>query len=187
MVEIIIAVGILALLMGLAWLPYANYRAHTAVNNSWELFQTMAQRAIETAKASGYPLPAQMKVDGLSDAALARPPGSQLWIRIRSRRQAGATPEIVANRRLTEHASLNLRLQGLGRVELENQTDLRGLFLEVVSRDSAGANLVLAVLPIDVNGEFVLLAGAGSARLDFAIEDYVKSWELSLTGVISSP
>lgn len=185
-IEILVAVGILGLLLALAWLPFSRYRARNAVHNAVDVLHAITDRAIETAKASGHPLPTALTRDGLASPANLGQPGQELWARIRQRHQVDAVPEVVAKRLLAHYSGVGFSSQGVGILDLDSDGSLRGVFLEILTRQ-AGSEVVLAVIPVDVNGEFALLGPAPVGALNFSTADYGQGLTLNRAGAVSSP
>ncbi len=181
--EVVVVVGILALLLGLGWLPFSRYRARNAVVNAVDVLHGVTDRAVETAKANGHPMPPSLKQAGLTDPALPSAPGADLWVRVRQRFQDNAAPQLVLERPLVRYGEVAFAGQGLGTLDLDADGSLRGVFLEVFSREASG-KVVLAVLPVDVNGEMILFETSANGEFRFGLPDFQKSLNVTSQGVV---
>lgn len=183
--EVAVVVGLLAVLMGLGASMLSRHRAHSAVNSAAELAEGMLVRAREEAKAFGVPLPSELRASGLiapSPAGGVRLGGP--WsLRLRKRSRAGQPAVVVSQRSIPQATPLQMEWQGTGVLDLDGETQWEGVFLEVVTGPSE-APVRLATIPVDVNGELVLLAGARQARWVISFHDYSRTLEITERGVV---
>lgn len=183
--EIVIALSILLLLMGLAVPFLLRYRGHTSVNRAVEISKAVLERATEEAKSSGYPLSTSLTEAGLTEAAQTEStPEAPLKVRIRKRTAPGREAAVVSEREFPRSTAIRLGLQNLGTLDLTSQTDQLGVFVEWVE-NQGGGEAILATVPIDINGQYVLQGNQANARVLFAFGDYQRSLELTRRGVVA--
>lgn len=186
--EVAVVVGILAVLMAVATPAYFSYRGKQAVNTAQEMVDAMLGRSREEAMTAGLPLPDDLVGAGITEAAPSGMFGqgaeAHLIARLRKRDRAGQTPKTLTSRDLSQTAAIGLQTAGFGLLDLDTRTDIEGLFFEIVSQ-SAGATTLLASLPVELNGEFVLHQGAGSAQITFSYNSHQQTVSVTRRGVIS--
>lgn len=182
--EIAVALGILLLLMGLVAPFFLNYRGKNRVNRAQELTRALVERAAEQAKTDGYPLPDELKSNGvIASAAAGSTPGSELRLRIKRRLSSDQPTELLSDRELST-GGVVVEFSNLGLIDLEGDATQVGYYLEFVEKTDS-ATTVLATLPIDVNGEFVLLGNAPEARLRYSFRDYGRELLFRTQGTVT--
>lgn len=181
------ALGIFLLLVA-TLLPMAlRYRGHSAVNRAIELAKIVTQRAGEEAKSAGYPLNDSLKQNGLAVACVAAStPGTEVSVRLRKRLRAGGPVQTITERKLSDSGRVTLQLSGLGLLDLEAETDINGVFVEFVQSGPDGAETILATIPADVNGEFVLRGASANGSIVFHNRDYSNTLNITHRGVVTT-
>lgn len=185
--EMAVVLGILAVLAGLAVPLLSRYRGHTSVNSAAEITEGLLVRAREEARASGYPLPETLRASGVSEPAPTELLGGDegdLVVRLRKRTVAGAPPAVLISRNLSASAPLQVQLSNLGRLDLDADISLQGVYLELLLETGGGARTLCAV-PVDVNGEMALLGNQTEAAIHFVHKSYVRSLKLTHRGVVT--
>jgi type II secretory pathway pseudopilin PulG len=183
--EVAIAMGILLILIA-ASIPFIlRYRGKTGVNRAAEITKAVIERAGEEAKTAGYPLPDSLKQAGLtSSSPLSSSTGTDILLRLRRKTAEGEPPQLVLERNLSSASSLTADFQGLGLLDIDVNNSPKGLFLEFVERSPGGAKTVLATIPIDLNGEFVLLGDQGEGSVTYRHDSYSRTVTLSHRGTV---
>lgn len=179
LIEIGVVLGILALLLAIAVPGYMRYRAHQTVNRALEIAEGLTSRAKEEARSSGFALTTSLRETGLTQAALSgrQSPQGPLALRIRKRFRASEVPKVVSLRELSGGVALDYELFQLGTLDLDAEANLEGVFLELLDNGAP-----IAVIPVDVNGEFYLLGEKNSGFLRFHYGDYNRTLELTRRG-----
>ena len=179
LIEIGVVLGILALLLAIAVPGYMRYRAHQSVNRALEIAEGLAVRAKEEARSSGFALTTSLRENGVTLAAVTgrQSPQGPLALRIRKRFRASQTPQVVSLRELSGGITLDYELSQLGTLDLDANANLEGVFLELLDNGTP-----IAVIPVDVNGEFYLLGHENNAFLRFCYGDYSRTLELTRRG-----
>jgi type II secretory pathway pseudopilin PulG len=181
--EICVALGILLVVLATSIPFILSYRGKNSVNRAAEVTKAVVERAAEQAKTVGYPLPDDLKLNGLATAAVAQStPGLEVYVRMRKRLTAGTAPSLVSKKELSSSSDMVIRFEHLGLVDLDTETSVNGVFVEFVERDASGIERVLACLPIDVNGEFVLHSTSANGTIRFAHGSYSRQLELTVRG-----
>lgn len=178
--EIGVVMGILAIILGLSIPAYVRYRSHQTVNRALEMTEGLAVRAKEEAKSSGFALSDKVRESGVPQAAISGRQQSQgaLALRLRKRFRSTEPAQVVTVRDLAPAGSLDYELTGVGLVDIDTDTTLEGVYLELLD----GGTLVAGV-PVDVNGEFYLQGTQNNATLSFYSGDYRRTIELTRRGV----
>lgn len=178
--EVVIAMGIVLLLIGFSAPFIITSRGKTGVNTAVEITKALLDRAGEEARTVGYPLADALKQDGLSDLAIDKPgSGGRVTIRLRKRLSSGTEPLLLTQKAL---AVEEVAFSSLGRLDLESESEINGLFVEFVVLEGGGSESLLATVPVDVNGEFVLAGNAGDGHITFSYGDYSRSINLTING-----
>jgi len=184
--ELSIALVIVLLLLG-ATAPFVvRYRGKSSVNTSIEVCKAVIERAGEIAKTAGYPIPKEIKQNGVSDqGATELAEGSDLSLRIRKRLGSGAPLTLVSQKLLSSSTTLSANFQQLGYLDLEADTDISGVFVEFVETSAGDPERVLCTLPIDVNGEFALYGNSSKATVTLGYGHYRRVLELTQRGTVT--
>ena len=180
LIEIAVVLGILAILAAIAIPKFLRYRGHQTVNSAVEITEGLLVRAKEEAKASGFALSESLRSKGPGAGLFERQEGKFL-LRLRKRYHAGEPIETVAIRELPSSAPLELELSGLGLVDLDAEMSHKGVYLEILKNGVSPE--LLAVIPIDANGEFCLPNSVSLANIQFQFADYQRSISLTRRGV----
>lgn len=184
-IEIAVALGIVALLFAIALPFFVRYRGQSSVNRAVEISKAVIERAVEEAKSSGHPLPDQVLQNGLETASSPEStPEKSIAVRIRKRTSPAGPAAIITQRELPRSNSFTAHFHQLGLIDLGSDPTLLGVYAEFVET-SGTTETVLATLPIDVNGEIVLLGKAGNAFVSFRFGSYARQIELTSRGVVT--
>ncbi len=185
--EVAVMLGVMAVLMAVAVPAYSRYRGHIAVNTAAEVTEGLLVRAREEARASGFPLPDSLRGNGVPEAAPSEPLGGNqggLVARLRKRTQAGAEPTTLLSRELSPSAPLELQAADLGRLDLDTDTSLQGVYFELLLQTAEGQQIV-ATIPVDVNGEMALHGAKSEAAIHFVHKSYARSLKVTRRGVVT--
>lgn len=180
LIEIAVVLGILAILAAVAVPAFLRYRGHQTVNSAAEITEGLIVRSKEEAKASGFALSENLRSKGPGESVLG-PQEGKFQLRLRKRYRAGEPVQTVVNRELPSSASLGVEFTGLGLVDLDAEPNLEGVYLEILK--TAPSPVLLAVIPIDANGEFCLTNSVNTASIVFTFADYSRSVSLTRRGV----
>ncbi len=187
--EVAVVIGIFAVLLAVATPAYFSYRGKQAVNTAQDMVEAMLARSREEAMTAGLPFPDDLSASGIVATAPSGMFGQnaeeRLIARLRKRDRAGQTPKTLTSRDLSQTASIGLQTEGFGLLDLDTQPDLEGVFFEIVS-ETGGAETLLASLPVEINGEFLLHQGSDSARLTFDYNGHRQTVGVTRRGVIST-
>lgn len=184
--------SLLAILIALGFGAYFRYRAHQVVNTSIELTEGLLIRGKDEARSQGLPLPpALVAPGGLTEASTPGPAGAQseIHLQIRKRVHAGDPPILLTSRAMPGGATLEIETSHLGKLDLDANADLEGVYFEVVLK-SPGAptatSETILTIPIDVNGDVVILPNDTITRgkISFVSNDYRRGLEISNRGAI---
>lgn len=185
LLEVMVAVGIALLLLAFSAPFIINYRGKNSVNRAVELVKAGLEKTAEVAKTSGVPLQRSLRLSGLvAPTSGQAPEGTTLWLRQRKRPRPGDPIELLTQIQLSNSDSIKLETTEIGYLDLDSQTEQEGLFVELVAR-SESATTVLVVIPVDVNGEFVLLGPAGKGSLALSYGDYRREVTLRVQGTVT--
>ncbi|MFA5508006.1 MAG: prepilin-type N-terminal cleavage/methylation domain-containing protein [Vulcanimicrobiota bacterium] len=182
LVEVLIAITVLFLLVAASTPFYLNYRGRTQVNRAAEVARALIERGGEEAKTSGYPLPEELTRDGLTAAPVAPTRGQTLVVRLR--KQVGEKSSLIAERPLPGSERFETNLSGLGLLESEG-SQVQGIFVEFLQVVN-GIEVVLATIPVDVNGEFVLASEQANGFVQFGYGGHTRTIEITARGVVRS-
>jgi type II secretory pathway pseudopilin PulG len=186
LVEVAIILTLTCLLLAIGATSYFRYRANTAVNTAAETVEALLMRAREEAKSSGFALDPSLRQEGVAAVAPAGRHGAEgaLAVRVRKRYRAGTPAQLVATKDLSLAAPVEIEVSGLGTVDLDTDTGLEGVFFEVLLKKE-GLLTVLAAIPVDVNGEFILAGTRANASIRLNSGSYDRTVELTTRGVIA--
>lgn len=184
LIEIAVALGILFLILAISTPFYLSYRTRTNVNQAAVITKALFERALEEAKTAGYPLPESLLESGLTTAATTTGGEGPISVHIRKRSTNGGNLTLVARRVIPGSESLELTLDGLGKLGLEESTDT-GLYLEIL-RQTGGEMVVLATVPVDVNGDFLFLNKNAQASLAFKAGEHSREVQLTARGTVTT-
>ncbi len=180
LMEVSIVLGVLAILIAIAIPNFLRYRGHQTVNSAAELTDGMIVRAKEEAKASGFALPETLRKTGPNEGLNGRHEGS-FSLRIRKRYRAGEPIQTVSHRELPDSATLDIELSNFGLVDLDSDANLIGVYFEIVR--TKPSTEILAVIPIDANGEFCLPDAHNLATIHFFYSSYQRAISVTRRGI----
>lgn len=176
LVETLCVLVLLGILLGIGLPQFYSYRQRTHVNRAVELFEALASRAREEARATGAPLPAELTSGGPPAAVEEVPPDSPpLALRLSKRMTPNGELRILSEREIGGSASLRFGLTGWGQLDPAEDSLLTGVFLELVPSQGDGTSV--ACLAVDLNGEFVFSGELAEAAFAPETMNYQRiSW-----------
>jgi len=183
--EVAVALFIVLLLLGATTPFILRYRGRSSVDRATEVTKAALERASEEARTAGFPLPDTLKNAGLPTASAPQSTeGADLFLRVRRRLRDNTAPETILKREYTNATSVKLGFEHLGFIDLDAEPTLNGLFAEFVEVDESGTETVLATIPVDLNGEFVLHENNAQGFVAFSYGSYGRILTVSHRGTV---
>ncbi len=185
LVEVLVVLGIIALLVGLAFPSYGAYRRRTAVNTSIEMVGSVVSRAREEARASGAPLPSLLKQTGLpASPTQVSSEGRELSVRLSKRLRPNGELQVLSQRPFGQATGLELQFSEWGVYDFRDEAAITGVFVDILVTEGS-SETVLASIAADLNGEFLFAGTASAAELGLEAGGYQRRLLVQHRGNVS--
>lgn len=185
LLETLVAIGIALLLLAFSAPFIINSRGRSSVNHSVVLTKAWLEDTAEAAKTNGLPLDQNLRETGLIEEAKSQTEtDTTLWLRRQRRGKKGEPLELLTQVQLSNSDSTRVTTTSIGFLDIEADTEQEGLFVELVERGE-NSTKVLATIPVDMNGEFLLQGPAGGGTIRYSHGDYSRELAIRVQGTAS--